>query len=124
MPRKKKQKISVNDSTSLEGLLQEIYNDACGLIKDAQKTINQLDAATNPEDVDDYTKIAKEKSNAMKIKESGVKAKLEVSKLLGDIIKHNGNVEEGIHSASGGQASADDMKSIRDLIKGKSDGEN
>ncbi|NIQ16172.1 MAG: hypothetical protein GTO02_17800 [Candidatus Dadabacteria bacterium] len=68
--------------------------------------------------MDDYTKLAKEKSNAMKIKESGVKAKLEVSRLLGDIIKHNGNEEQGVFTATGGQASADDFKSVRDFIKG------
>ena len=39
MPRKKKQDVKVNDTESLEGLMQETYNDACLQINDAQKTI-------------------------------------------------------------------------------------
>ena len=46
MPRKKRQDIKVNNNDSLEGLLQETYNDACLQINDAQKEINILATTT------------------------------------------------------------------------------
>ena len=126
MPRKKKQQIKVNNSTSLEGLMQEVYNDACTQISDAQRTINELANSTTAEDVDDATKIAREKSNAQKIKDSGVKIKLEVAKLQADIIKHNGNLED-MNQARGaaGAPSLDDFKQLRNWVKnGVDDNEN
>lgn len=118
MPRKKKQQIKVNNSTSLEGLMQEVYNDACSQINDAQRTINELTNSTTAEDVDDATKIAREKSNAQKIKDSGVKIKLEVAKLQADIIKHNGNLED-VNQArtASGAPSLDDFKQLRTWVK-------
>jgi hypothetical protein len=61
MPRKRKQDIRVNSNDSLEGLMQETYSDACLQITDSQIGINQLTLTLTP-DVDDITKIAKEKS--------------------------------------------------------------
>jgi hypothetical protein len=117
MPRKKKQHVKVNNTTSLEGLMQEVYNDACSQITDAQRTINVLTTSTTPEDVEDATKIAKAKTDAQKIKDSGVKIKLEVAKLLSDIIKHSGNLEKAIESNSDGMANLGDFKSIRAFLK-------
>jgi hypothetical protein len=48
MPRKKKQQIKLNDSSAIEGLLQEIYNDACGNIVAAQNNINEMSNAAEP----------------------------------------------------------------------------
>jgi len=125
MPRKKKQQIKVNNSTSLEGLMQEVYNDACSQINDAQRTINELTNSTTAEDVDDATKIAREKSNAQKIKDSGVKIKLEVAKLQADIIKHNGNLEDVNQSrTSSGAPSLDDFKELRNMIKNAGNDDN
>ncbi len=123
MPRKKKQDIKINDNESLEGLLQETYNDACLQISDSQKTINELAASTtNPADVDDHTKIAKEKGGLLKIKDSAIRIKLEVAKLQSDIIKHNGDVNSTLSERSGEGASLDDFKNVRDFLKkGKED---
>jgi len=118
MARKKRQDIKVNNSTSLEGLMQEVYNDACSQINLAQRTINELTNSTNPEDVDDATKIAKEKSNAQKIKDSGIKIKLEVAKLQADIIKSNGNMNEAEQSrTTSGAPSLADFKELRNWVK-------
>jgi hypothetical protein len=124
MPRKKKQDIKVNNSTSLESLMQETYNDACGQLLDAQKTINEMTNAADPEDVGDLSTIARERSNALKIKDSAIKIKLEIAKLQNDILKHNGDIEKGVESHSSGQASAEDFDKIREMIeKGKKSNE-
>jgi len=117
MPRKKKQDVKTNDVDSLEGLMQETYNDACANINDAQKTINELVNSVKAEDVDDATKIAKEKSNALKIKDSAIRIKLEIAKLQNDIIKHKGDAESALNERSGGNITLDDFSKVRDMIK-------
>jgi hypothetical protein len=116
MPRKKKQQVKVNNSASLEGLMQEVYNDACSQINDAQKTINVLTTSTTPEDVEDASKIAKSKTDAQKVKDSAIKIKLEVAKLQSDIIKHSGNVDKAVDDRSDGKANLEDFKSIRQML--------
>lgn len=117
MPRKRKQDVKVNDTESLEGLMQETYNDACLQITDAQKTINELSVAITPQDVDDLTKIVKEKGNLLKVKDSAIKIKLELAKLQSDIIKNGGNADSAISERSNGAASLTDFKSIREMLK-------
>jgi hypothetical protein len=119
MPRKKKSDIKVNNTDSLEGLLQETYNDACLQINDSQKIINELTTGTVPTDVDDHTKIAKEKSGLLKIKDSGIRIKLEIAKLQSDIIKNSGDIDGAINERSNGSASLSDFKSIREMLKNK-----
>lgn len=121
MPRKRKQEIKVNNTDSLEGLMQETYNDACLQINDAQKSINELNLSTNPEDVDDHTKIAKEKGGLLKIKDSAIRIKLELAKLQSEIIKNHGNIEAAIEERSAGKASLNDFKSIREMLKNDKD---
>jgi len=117
MPRKKRTDIKVNSNDSLEGLMQETYNDACLQINDAQRSINVLTNTIVPTDVDDITKIAKETGNMMKIKDSAIKIKLELAKLQSDIIKNRGDVDATISERSNGNASLGDFKSIRDMLK-------
>ena len=117
MPRKRKQDVKVNDTESLEGLMQETYNDACLQINDAQKTINELATSANPTDVDDLTKIAKEKGGLLKIKDSAIRIKLELAKLQSDIIKNRGDVDSAVSERSNGAASLNDFKSIREMLR-------
>lgn len=117
MPRKRKQDVKVNNTESLEGLMQETYNDACLQINDAQKVINELSTGVTPVDVDEHTKIAKEKGGLLKIKDSAIRLKLELAKLQSDIIKSRGDVEGAITQRSNGSASLSDFKSIREMLK-------
>jgi len=117
MPRKKKQDVKVNDVDSLEGLMQETYNDACLQINDAQRSINELTTSATPQDVEDLTKIAKEKGGLLKVKDSAIRIKLELAKLQSDIIKNRGDANSAIQERSEGKASLDDFKSIREMLK-------
>lgn len=124
MPRKRKQDVKVNDTESLEGLMQETYNDACLQINDAQRTINELTASATPNDVDDLTKIAKEKGGLLKIKDSAIRIKLELAKLQSDIIKNSGDIETTLSERTQGGASIDDFKSIREMLKNQNNFDN
>ena len=117
MPRKRKTDVKVNDNSSLESLMQETYNDACLQITDAQRVINELTTGVTPQDVDDHTKVAKEKAGLLKVKESGIRIKLEIAKLQSDIIKNRGDVDAAVSERSNGSASISDFKSIREMLK-------
>jgi hypothetical protein len=119
MPRKKRTDVKVNNTDSLESLMQETYNDACLQINDAQKTINELSTSVPQTelDVDDLTKIAKEKGNLLKVKESGIKIKLELAKLQSDILKNRGDVDAAVSERSSGSASLNDFRTIRAMLK-------
>ena len=123
MPRKKKQKIETNHKGSLEGLLQEIYSDACANINDAQNTINEMANAAEPEDVDDLSKIAKSKTDALKIKDSAMKVKLEVAKIQNDSIKHNGDIAAAVSERTDGKVDVNDFREIRRMIENTSNDE-
>ena len=69
-------------------------------------------------------RIVKEKTNALKVKESSIKIKLEIAKLQSDIIKHSGNASEAINEKSGGKVSMSDFKAVRKMIEDKSNGDN
>ena len=117
MPRKRKHDVKVNNNDSLEGLMQETYNDACLQINDVQRTINELTTGSNPDGVDDLTKIAKEKGNLLKVKDSAIRVKLEIAKLQSDIIKNRGDANAAIAERADGKVSLSDFKSIREMFK-------
>ena len=117
MPRKRKTDVKVNNTDSLEGLMQETYNDACLQINDAQRGINELATIATTQDIDDLTKIAKEKSGLLKVKDSAIRIKLELAKLQSDIIKNRGDADAAVAERSRGSASLNDFKSIREMIK-------
>jgi hypothetical protein len=121
MPRKRKQDVKVNNTESLEGLMQETYNDACLQINDAQRPINELTTSAIPQDVEDVTKIAKEKGGLLKVKDSAIRIKLELAKLQSDIIKNRGDANAAIQERSDGKASLDDFKSIRQMLMADND---
>ena len=125
MPRKQRLKVKVNDNTSLEGLMQEVYNDAHIQIFDAQRGLNELSASivrdeiTSVVDNDDLTKIANSKANLLKVKENAIKTKLELAKLQADIIKHSGNIQEDIKAKKEetGVVTTSDFKALREMLK-------
>lgn len=117
MPRKKKQEISINNADSLTGLMQETYNDACLQITDAQKTINELSNSVVPNDVDDLTKISKEKAGLLKVKDSAIRIKLELAKLQSDIIKNRGDIDAALSDRNQGTPALTDFKQLREMLK-------
>lgn len=116
MPRIKKQKIEVNSTESLQGLLQETYNNVCNQMNDAQKVINEITVGSAPEDVDEWAKVAKAKTDALKIKDSAIKVKLDIGKLQNEIIKHSGDVAAAIHENPSAVGN-DSFAKVRELLK-------
>jgi len=118
MPRKKKVKINLNSIESLQSLMQEVYNDSCLQINESQKVINELSNTLAPETIDDVSKISREKSNALKIKDSAIKLKLESGRLMNEIIKNEGKSKEGVDNyVQSEKVNDDDFQKLRDIIK-------
>jgi hypothetical protein len=117
--RKRKQVIKLNNVESLQGLMQETYNDAVGQIFQLQNSITEIGLSVKPEDVDDVTKIAREKSGMLKLKDSAIRIKLEVGKIMVDLIKHDGNIEnsELVNISNTAAPTTDDLDLIRQYIK-------
>jgi hypothetical protein len=128
MGRRKKLNIDVDNIDSLQELMQEVYYDACSQIKDAQNTINNLINSVDPVDADDSTKMAKAKTDALKIKDSAIKIKLDVGKLQNDIIKRKEEqgkavgleAEETVSSP--GEVKLEDFSKIREMIEQRKNG--
>jgi hypothetical protein len=118
MARSKKQKIEVNSNDSLQNVMQEVYNNSCTQIQDAQKVINEISAASNPEDVDEWAKLAKAKTDALKVKDSAIKIKLDIGKLQNEIIKNSGDVAVAINN-SPDIVSKDSFARVRELIENR-----
>jgi len=117
----KKNKIRLNDEESLNHLIQETYNDACTQQIDADKAIKELITQTEPADVDDYTKIAKERANLLKIKDLAIRAKIEISKLQTEVIKSS---KKGLDDDSGNENIGNiskDFEEVRRILKESKD---
>tara|TARA_R110000796_G_scaffold58413_4_gene134872 strand:+ start:24910 stop:25281 length:372 start_codon:yes stop_codon:yes gene_type:complete len=118
MARTKKQRIEISSNDSLQNVMQEVYNNACNQMQDAQKVIVEIGTSATPEDVDDWAKVAKAKTDALKLKDSAIKIKLDVGKLQSDIIKHGGNLATAIANNSE-IVNKDSFAKVRELIESK-----
>jgi len=85
-------------------------------MKDSQNNINRMKRGTDPETTDDYAKIAREITAALKVKEAGAKLKLEIIKIQNEIIKSGQTIEEVEKQVATGKVSPKDFQQIRDLI--------
>lgn len=125
MGRKKNLTVRIDNIETLQDLMQEVYHDACGQIVDAQKTINTLTSASEPQDTDDHTKIAKAKVDALKIKDSAIKIKLDVGRLQNDIIKNQGVLTGPLSEVKkdSGDTSLETFAKLRQMVEeGKAKG--
>jgi hypothetical protein len=116
MARSKRQIIEVNNTQSLQSVMQEVYNNACNQMNDAQKVVNEISTGATPEDVDDWAKLAKSKTDALKLKDSAIKLKLDIGKLQSDIIKYGGNLNAVVENNSQ-LATSDNFSAVREMIK-------
>lgn len=126
MPRRKKLNVKVEDLDSLQDLMQEVYSDACGQINDAQNGINNLSNSVEPIDTDEHVKVAKAKSDYLKLKDSAIKIKLDVGRLQNDILKNRGEVTKSLEELNKdkGDASLDTFSKLREMLNNKQKDDN
>lgn len=90
-------KIELDSKEKVEELLQEIYTEACNNIEEVQREINRLANSTslNEESIDGRAKYSKAINDFINTKDKAISRKLEVAKLLTDVIKSNGTSQGG-----------------------------
>jgi len=91
----KKYKVKIDSSDNLQRLLQELYDEACQNIKQVQDEINKLANSTvlSEEGMDSKSKYAKAINDFITSKDKAIGRKMEVAKLLTELIKFNGNIK-------------------------------
>ena len=108
-----KLKIDLNNEQTIKDLLQEAYNLANEQIIQTQNEINKMANSTRLQDtvMEEKAKYGKIINDYLKIKDSAIRAKIEIAKLLSDIIAHNGSISEGAGSQSF------DFTKIKQMVK-------
>lgn len=97
MPNKlpKRYKLKLNSSQKIEELLQELYDEADRNIVEIQTEMNKLanSVQLNDEIVDAKAKYAKAMNDFITNKDKAIGRKLDIAKLMSEILKYNGNVK-------------------------------
>lgn len=88
-------KLQLNSIDNLSDLLQQTLTEADSQIIQAQNEINKLTHSTKLEEeiMDAKSKYAKAISDYLKIKDMAIKAKIEICKIMNDVNKVNGNLD-------------------------------
>ena len=96
MRQLKQYKLKLDSKEKIEELLQEIYTEACKNIEEAQNEINKISYSTdlNTEIIDGKAKYAKAINDFIATKDKAISRKFEIAKLMSEIIKFNGNVQQ------------------------------
>ena len=91
----KKYKLKLNSTQKIEELLQELYDEADKNIVEIQKEMNKLanSVQLDQEIVDAKAKYAKAMNDFITNKDKAIGRKLDIAKLMSEILKFNGNVK-------------------------------
>ena len=113
-----KLRINLNDPESVKVLCQEIYMLADEQLIQAQNEINKMSNATQLQDepMDSKAKYAKSINDFMSIKDKAISQKLQVAKLLAEVMAHKGNVKEAMDGIQSGNAMID-FKKIKEMVR-------
>lgn len=97
-----KLKIELNSIQNLRDLLQECYLLASEQIIQVQNEINKMANATQleQETVEGKAKYGKIINDYLGIKDKAISKKLDISKVLADVLKSNGNVQDAMENGS------------------------
>ena len=114
-------KIKINNQESLESLLQKIYDESDMQMNQAQEQINLLTTSSDlsEESLDAKTKYSKAINDMLSIKEKMLKTKIEIGKLLSEVLKYNGDVDKALNEDSSSSSfNVDELKKqITDAYK-------
>lgn len=95
MVLKKNYRLKVNSIEKVEELLQELYNETNKMVNEIQEQMNKLSSSVslNQEPMDAKAKYSKAMNDFLSNKEKAISRKLDIAKLMAEIIKFNGNMK-------------------------------
>lgn len=91
--------IRLNSNEKIEQLLQEAYDLTCKQINVIQEEMNKLSNSCNLAEVtiEEKTKYAKAMNDFIGSREKAISKKFEIAKLMAEIVKHNGDVNDTLN---------------------------
>lgn len=112
MKLKKDYKLKLNSVEKIEELLQELYNETNRMVNEIQEQMNKLSSSVNlnQEPMDAKAKYSKAMNDFLSNKEKAISRKLDIAKLMSEIIKFNGNIKAAV------QESDMDWDSFKDTL--------
>ena len=95
MKLKKNYKLKLNSIEKVEELLQELYNETNKMVNEIQEQMNKLSSSVslNQEPMDAKAKYSKAMTDFLSNKEKAISRKLDIAKLMSEILKFNGNMK-------------------------------
>lgn len=109
---KKNYKLKLNSVEKIEELLQELYNESNKMVTEVQEQMNKLSSSVslNNEPMDAKAKYSKAMNDFLSNKEKAIARKLDIAKLMSEILKFQGNMKAVI------QESEMDWDSFKDTL--------
>jgi hypothetical protein len=116
-------KIELYNSENIRNLLQETYMLADEQLIQAQNEINKLANATRLQDevMESKAKYAKAMNDYMGVKDKAISKKMEIAKLLSELLNSYKNNSQGITDVSGGVKQTFDLTKIKEMVKNMHD---
>jgi len=113
-----KLKLELNDIQSLKDLLQEAYRISDEQIIQSQNEINKLSVATQleQEPLEARTKYAKAINDYLGMKDKAISKKLDIAKILADVLKYNGDVKNAMENGSNIKNMDFDFDDIKKMV--------
>ena len=95
MKLKKGYKLKLNSIEKVEELLQELYNETNKMVNEIREQMNKLSSSVslNQEPMDAKAKYSKAMNDFLSNKEKAISRKLDIAKLMSEILKFNGNMK-------------------------------
>lgn len=114
----KKYKVKLNNVDKIEELLQENYDLACQQHTLIQNEINKIMNTTtvNNLDIDGKEKYGKIMKEYFTLQQKAIIIKMDVAKLMSEIIKHHGDINKALNDDNMKKSSLDISK-LRKLAK-------
>lgn len=108
-------KLKLNSTDKIEELLQELYNESCKNIEEIQLQMNKLQNSVmlNDEIMEAKAKYAKAMNDFITNKDKAIGRKLEIAKLMSEIMKYNGDVNKAFNE---GNQILFDIDAIKDQL--------
>jgi uncharacterized protein YpmS len=112
----KKFKIELNSADNLRDLLQEIIELADEQLNQTQNEINKLVTSTDlkNEVMDGKAKYSKALNDYLGIKDKAMSKKIEVARILNEVMAHNGDIKASMAESSSGAFNIQNLQSMID----------
>lgn len=116
-------KIELNNTQNIQDLLQQAYDISDGQIIQAQNEINKLANATQLQNevMDAKSKYSKSINDYLNIIDKSISRKVEIAKLMTEILHHNGNVGGALSDSQNVGKQPLDLSKIKEMVKSMHD---